>query len=198
MSRRSILSSERPALRPFLRRLALMFTLGLLALATLRLPAAAQKMPSLGPPFGRSIGDRPYDFTLKDLGGQAHSLGNLKGKKVVHLVFWATWCVPCMQEAPVIGRAYAKYRDRGLEVLAVVVNMDQTPNGVRAVARDYKIDYPILWDDGGTLMNRYRIALIPQNFLIGKDGIIRYAGSSLPADYDALVQKLLGEGGAAN
>lgn len=86
-----------------------------------------------------------------------------------------------------------KYRDRGLQIFGIVVNMNQTVDGVRATARDLKINYPILWDDGGEVQDRYRVSLIPQNFLIGKDGVVRYAGTSLPTNYEALVDSLLKE-----
>ena len=69
---------------------------------------------------------------------------------------------------------------------------------MRTAARDLKINYPVLWDDGGALLDRYGVAYIPQNFLIGKDGVIRYAGTSLPSDYDSLLESLLKEDGAAS
>ncbi len=159
--------------------------------------APALKMPVEEPSEGTTVGARPFDVQLKDLDGQLHRLKDLKGHRVVHLVFWASWCVPCIQEIPAIREAYAKYHDRGLEVLAVVLNIDQTPDDARAVARDYKINYPVLWDERGLARERYRVAAIPQNFLIDREGIIRYAGSALPADYDALVQSLLQRGGEA-
>ena len=152
-------------------------------------------MPVEEPSEGAVVGARPFDVELKDLDGQLHRLKDLKGRRVVHLVFWASWCVPCIQEIPAIREAYEKYHDRGLEVLAVVLNIDQTPNDARAVARDYKINYPVLWDEGGLVRERYRVTTIPQNYLIDKDGIIRYAGSALPADYDALVLNLFRRGG---
>ncbi len=178
------------------RRAPVVLLLGAALLAAA--PAArAQKMPPREPQRGLRVGDRPFDVTLKDLDGHPHSLADLRGKSVVHLVFWATWCVPCMQEIPAIDAAYAKYRAQGFEVLAVVLNLNQTPDGVRAVARDYKVNYPILWDEGGRLMDRYRISMIPQNFLIGRDGIIRYAGTGLPGDYESLIDRLLRDGAPA-
>jgi peroxiredoxin len=135
-----------------------------------------------------------HDFVLKDLNGQKFSLKEMRGQRVVHVVFWATWCAPCLQEIPHIRETYAKYRDRGFQVLGIVVEMNQTPDVVRGVARDLKVNYPVLWDEGGTVQDRYRVSYIPQNFLVGKDGIIRYAGTSLPSNYDALVESLLKDG----
>lgn len=158
--------------------------------------AAGQKIPALAPAPGNRVGNLAHDFTLKDLDNRPHSLKEMRGKRVVHVVFWATWCVPCMEEIPTLRATYEKYRERGLQVLGIAVNMSQTPEEVRTAARDLKINYPVLWDDGGALLDRYGVAYIPQNFLIGKDGIIRYTGTSLPADYDRLLESLLKEDGA--
>ena len=156
-------------------------------------PGLAQKKPTIGPSPGRRVGDLAYDFTLKDLNGNTWSMEKLRGSKVVHLVFWASWCVPCLQEIPLLREAREQFAADGLEVLGVVVPMNQTPPIVRAVARDYKITYPILFDAEGDLSGKYKVATIPQNFLIGRDGIIRYAGNELPGQYQALVRKLLEE-----
>jgi len=169
-------------------------------LAILLLPAAplrAQKMPTLGPLAGNRIGDLAHDFTLKDLNNQKHTLKELRGKQVVHVVFWATWCVPCLEEIPALRTIQEKYRDRGVQILGIVIERDQTKDGVRAAARDMKINYPILWDDGGEVQDRYKVEYIPQNFLIGKDGVIRYAGTLLPSNYEALLEALLKDDGAA-
>jgi len=82
-------------------------------------------------------------------------------------------------------------------MLGLVIDREQTKDGVRAAARDMKINYPILWDDGGEVQERYRVEYIPQNFLIGKDAVIRYAGTSLPSNYEALLEALLKDDGAA-
>jgi len=153
----------------------------------------AQKMPTLGPRPGHGVGDLALDFTLKDLNNRPYSLKDLRGKQVVHVVFWATWCVPCLQEIPTLREVHEKYHDQGLAILGVVINLSQTRDGVRAVARNMKVNYPILWDGAGEVQERYNVSMIPQNFLIGKDGVIRYAGSALPTDYETLLASLLKE-----
>ncbi len=159
-------------------------------------PARAQKMPSVPPIRGHGQGNLAYDFELKDLEGHVHRLREMRGKRVVQVVFWATWCVPCIEEIPALREIYAKYRGRGLEVLGVAVDMNQTREGVRDFARDYQVTYPILWDEGHAMTAQYGVYALPQNFLIGKDGIIHYAGSGLPRDYEVLLERLLGKDGA--
>jgi peroxiredoxin len=175
-------------------RALLVASAGLLTLALLPAGrATAQKMPRLGPPEGRRVGDLAIDFKAKDLDGHEHRLRDLRGHKVVHLVFWATWCVPCLEEIPHLREAYSKYGEQGLEILGVTMPMDQTAESVRGFVRKQKLQYPILWDEGQAIMSRYHVDAIPQNFLIGRDGIIRYAGGGLPDDYDTLVRKALSQ-----
>jgi len=156
--------------------------------------ASAQKMPPpSGPREGRQVGDIAYDFTLKDLDGKEYRLSDLRGKRVVHMVFWATWCVPCVEEVPELRRVYQQYKDQGLEILGIVVPMNQTKEGVRAFVEKFRMTYPILWDEEMALMDRYRISAIPQNILVGRDGIILYAGTGLPRGYEELVRRSLPE-----
>ena len=58
------------------------------------------------------------DFTLTTFDGQTYKLSELKGKPVV-LNFWASWCIPCRDEAPALQRAWETYKDRGVLVLGV-------------------------------------------------------------------------------
>jgi peroxiredoxin len=154
-------------------------------------PASAQKMPSMPTREGWRVGDLAYDFTISDLEGKPHRLKDMRGKNVVHLVFWATWCMPCIEEIPHLRDAYDRFRDQGFEIYGVVVAMNQTKEGVRSFAERNKMPYPILWDGDLKVMNRYRVDMIPQNFLIGRDGVIQYAGAGLPAGYEDLLRTML-------
>ncbi|MDR1618163.1 MAG: TlpA family protein disulfide reductase, partial [Treponema sp.] len=58
------------------------------------------------------------DFTVTLLDGRTQSLSAYRGK-TVFLNFWATWCPPCREEMPSMETLYQRYRDRGLEFLAV-------------------------------------------------------------------------------
>src|SRR5712692_3211927 len=74
------------------------------------------------------------DFTVPTLSGTSIRLSDLQGK-VVLLNFWATWCVPCRTEMPTLEALYHRYKDRGLEVLAVNLDMLSTA-GVEAFGKE--------------------------------------------------------------
>jgi len=179
---------------PALRVVAFISALSLVAVSS---SALAQKKPGIEPVPGIRVGNLAADIALKDLNDRAFSLKDQRGHGVVQVVFWATWCVPCLEEIPALRKAYDKFRDRGFAIYGIVINMNQDPKMVRTIAGEMKVNYPILWDEKDAARARYRVDSIPQNFLVGKDGIIRYAGTELPGDYEALVDRLLNEQVAA-
>jgi peroxiredoxin len=96
-----------------------------------------------------------------------------------------------VEEIPHLQAVYERYGGPGFEILGMVVTMNQTKEGVRTFVEKNGVTYPILWDGDSTAMSRYRVDSIPQNFLIDREGIIRYSGIALPARYEELVKKML-------
>src|SRR2546425_12236674 len=86
----------------------------------------------VGKPGVINIGQISPDFTIKDQNGHPIKLSDYRGK-VVFLNFWATWCGPCVEEAPAIERLYREHRRQGFTILAVSTDLDAP-----AVARPCK------------------------------------------------------------
>src|SRR5688572_8886710 len=84
-------------------------------------------------------------FTFKSLKGDNIRMADYKGK-VVFLNFWATWCVPCKAEIPVLIELQDRYKADGLEVVGVVT-LDDFANVAPFVA-EHKMNYTIV--DGTT------------------------------------------------
>ena len=125
----------------------------------------------------------PQDFSLPQASlnvpeslARPTSLSGLKGK-VVFLNFWATWCGPCRIEMPSMEALYAKYRDRGLEILAV--NSGERASDVLAFLAENRFTFPVVMDTDGKVSRTYGIQAIPTSYLIGRDGqiISRMTGS---------------------
>ena len=108
---------------------------------------------------------------LPVLGGAGTgSLGAQRGK-VVLLNFWASWCVPCSAEAPLLERGQAKLqRDRGT-VLGVTY-LDTSPDS-EAFVRRYHLTYPNLRDnDDGDFAHAYGTDQLPESFIVDRQGRI--------------------------
>ena len=65
------------------------------------------------------VGYLAPDFALPDLDGKTVRPSDFRGGKAIFLNFWATWCIPCRQEAPVLEATWREYRDRGVMFVGV-------------------------------------------------------------------------------
>lgn len=112
-------------------------------------------------------------FTLTTLEGTQTSLEESRGK-VVLLNFWASWCIPCKEEMPLIQAAYEKYRDQGLIVLGInMTNLDERSE-IERFLEETGVTFPILLDESGSVSTDYRIISIPTSFFVDRTGIIRH------------------------
>ena len=109
-------------------------------------------------------------FTLDrlDRDGQL-ALDDLKGKAVV-VNFWASWCIPCRDEAPVLQKTYERYRDRGLVVLGIDVN-DFKADARRFMKR-YGITYPVAYDGKGSTVGKWGVRGFPETFFVDRTGTL--------------------------
>ena len=95
------------------------------------------------------------------------SLGSLKGKVVV-LNFWASWCQPCEQEAPLLERTQNRLRRDDGTVLGVTY-LDATPDS-RSFVHHYHLSYPNLRDNTGAFAHSYGTDQLPESFIIDRRG----------------------------
>jgi len=115
------------------------------------------------------IGRPAPAFSLATLTGETFDLGRLRGRPVV-LNFWASWCLPCRDEAPLLTAAAADYQAQGLQVLGVVYQ-DSAENARAFMAR-YGQTYSGLLDPDGRTALDYGVFGIPETFFIDRGGVI--------------------------
>ncbi|MBL8095632.1 MAG: TlpA family protein disulfide reductase [Anaerolineales bacterium] len=137
---------------------AALSALALLTLVGIRLWAV-----NLGP---AASGPAP-DFPLTTFEGQTIHLADFRGKVVV-LNIWASWCVPCRDEAPVLEAIWREYKDRG--VVFIGVDYADTEREARAFIAEFGVTYPNGPDLGTRIYTQYRARGVPETYFVGKDG----------------------------
>ncbi|MGD8428604.1 MAG: TlpA disulfide reductase family protein [Balneolaceae bacterium] len=133
------------------------------------------------------------DFKVSLLNGDSFSLSSHREKAVL-MNIWATWCAPCREETPEFVNLYNKYNDDGLVILGVSIDK-QGKSVVRPFMEKYKVNYPIVIDDG-TIMDKYGPTMgIPTTYLIDKEGKLQYfaVGALTQKELEPRIKKLLGE-----
>jgi cytochrome c biogenesis protein CcmG, thiol:disulfide interchange protein DsbE len=122
---------------------------------------------------GLARGQRPPApaFDLPRFDGGTLALSSLRGQYVL-VNFWASWCIPCRDEAPLLERAWREYRNRGLMVVGVNIQ-DLEPEARKFIAQ-FKVSYPNVRDRDGRVSRAYGITGVPESFFIDrKGGVVR-------------------------
>ncbi len=123
---------------------------------------AAQQQPS------SLIGSQVPDLTIQSLDGQVVGLRALKGTPLI-INFWASWCIPCRQEAPVLA---AEARRVAGQAQFVGVDIQDTDTAARAYEAEIKSPYPV----GPAIHGSYRdfgVTAPPETFFVDRRGIVQ-------------------------
>ena len=143
--------------RAFLAFLAVCAVIGLLAFGLLSKGEAKV-----------SVGDPVPDRTLPVLDGSGQgSIADYRGRWVL-VNLWASWCIPCREEAPVLERFYRDRRGDGTTVVGINVQDNQDDAG--AFLRDHPTTYPQLRSVGNERSSAFGSTGVPENFLVDPRG----------------------------
>jgi cytochrome c biogenesis protein CcmG/thiol:disulfide interchange protein DsbE len=99
------------------------------------------------------------------------SLADLRGRVVV-LNYWASWCLPCVQEHPYLEKLSDDYAPEDVQLLGMLYQ--DTPERGRAFIDQYGGDWPTLVDPGSSTAIPYGVYGPPETFVITPDGVIAY------------------------
>lgn len=130
--------------------------------------------------------------TFSSIDGQQIAMDSLRGKVVV-VNFWATSCTTCVKEMPEMVEIYEKYKDRGLDFVAVAMNYDP-PNYVINFAQTRQLPFTVALDHTGQVATAFGdVKMTPTTFLIGKNGEIvkRYLGAPDFPSFHQLIEREL-------
>jgi cytochrome c biogenesis protein CcmG/thiol:disulfide interchange protein DsbE len=170
------------------RLIALLVGLAMLALLALM-------VWGIGKRAAGTVGEAPVtvrpapSFALTLLDGKPFDLASSQGKPIM-INFWASWCIPCEDEAAVLEQASRQYRDR---VTFVGVNVQDTDPNARDFLRRFGVTYPIGRDLSGAIAVEYGMSGVPETYLIDRNGqlVRKWQGPLDEARLRAFLDELL-------
>jgi cytochrome c biogenesis protein CcmG/thiol:disulfide interchange protein DsbE len=132
------------------------------------------------------------DFTLELYDGGTFRLSEQQGK-VVMVDFWASWCIPCREEAHMLESLWREYQGQG--IVFVGVTYADVESNARAFLEEFDITYPNGPDLGIRISRDYRMQGVPEKFFIDKQGQIRAVviGPGGEVEYRQQLETLLTE-----
>jgi thiol-disulfide isomerase/thioredoxin len=169
-------------------------TIGNLLTVVILIWAAPRLLPHLGALVGVRSGARAAPtFDVRTLDGIRLTQDSLRGQ-VVLVNFWATWCVPCRVEMPLLERMQARHRAAGFRMVGFSVDRGGADD-VREFVRSRGITYPIAVVGRAEELAFGGVRGYPTSFLLDREGVIRHAviGPLAPASLEPAVRRLLGE-----
>ncbi|VAW70850.1 hypothetical protein MNBD_GAMMA12-320 [hydrothermal vent metagenome] len=136
-----------------------------------KLPKARKKskdtFPGLKPYKGQTI----RSLTLNNINKKPVSIKMFKGE-VLLVSFWASWCPPCVHEMPSINRLARHFKGRKFRVVSV--NIGESKAKIRQFLGKHSLLGEILMDPTLKAYRKWKIYVIPSNFIIDKNSNIRY------------------------
>jgi thiol-disulfide isomerase/thioredoxin len=137
---------------------------------------------------------QPQQFRLQDLAGNTHSLDEFTGK-VILVNFWASWCIPCIEEIPTIKNLANIISDEAFVVIGI--NNAETSRSVQATVKRLDMDFLVLLDRKSEVFTDWGADVLPTAYVLDRSGQIRYIARG-PIEWDSteiiqLFQRLLAE-----
>jgi thiol-disulfide isomerase/thioredoxin len=123
-----------------------------------------------------AAGDAPAPaFSLPARGGSTVDLSQFKGQ-VVMINFWASWCVPCRKEMPLLDAIYKKYKPLGFTLISVNVEPDQ--KDAEGFLKQTPVSFPVLFDAKSQVSGLYNVQVMPTSVFIDRKGNVRLVHQS--------------------
>ena len=123
-----------------------------------------------------------HEFELSDLEGNIRNSDEWNGKPLL-VNFWATWCVPCRKEMPVLMELHEKYADQGFEVIGLAAELGAAADDPEKVANfisENDVRYPILFGEMDAVLEISKknygnqINILPYSAFIDRNGVVRH------------------------
>lgn len=147
--------------------------------------AAGDRMPVAPPILLADLTGRTVD-----LNGEVFTVPGGK-RRTTLLVFWATWCQPCIHEVPDLNELHRYYGKDGFRVVGIGVGGGDDPPALADAVSRLGISYPVWFDKQGSAARAFQVRALPASALVDGDGIVRWIGTRLPRDINERIKKAI-------
>lgn len=129
------------------------------------------------------------EFTLETFDGETISLSDFEGEKPVVINFWASWCLECYDEAPMLEQAW---RNHGDEIMFLGIDYNDTEPAAKKYMNRFDITYPNGFDYGNRISDAYRVRGVPETYFVRRDGTMAGVkiGPLTQAELDQWIERL--------
>ncbi len=136
------------------------------------------------------VGQQATDFTIELFNGEKIKLSEMKGKAVL-LNFWASWCIPCRDEAPALETSWRKYKNK--PVVFIGVNVWDDKDSALLYLNEFGGEYENGRDPKGEIAVDYGVGGVPETYFIDTSGKIvdKYTGPLTEEIIDYFLGKAL-------
>ncbi len=135
------------------------------------------------------------DLTLKNANGEKVRLRDLRGKPVV-LNFWATWCVPCAAEMPILVDLEKDYSPRGVVFLAASLDDAKTKAKIPAFLAEHKVGFKVWYGASADDLDQLKLGgAVPDTAFLDPEGhiLFRILGQARPEEVKERLEWLTGD-----
>lgn len=156
---------------------------------------ALEKIPPVShkPKIENKTLDHNIDLSMTgftDLERQPIMLSDLKAK-IILINMWATWCEPCRKEQQELSKIYEKYKNKGLEIVAINQDMHPEKSIIEKFIKENKLGYHVWLDPKATAKSMLSINAIPATYLVSLDGKILLKKIGFQKDLKNQIEKKL-------
>jgi peroxiredoxin len=134
----------------------------------------------------RLEGKAAPEFKLALADGGTFDLSAFKGKQIVMLDFWASYCQPCRESLPMLERVAGRYKDKG--VVFCTVNATDDAGKIKSFLNSASLHVPVAIDKERLVSGLYEVSYIPHSVIIGKDGVIKKIHIGAPANEESVAE----------
>ncbi|MGO9712074.1 MAG: TlpA family protein disulfide reductase [Polyangiaceae bacterium] len=133
------------------------------------------------------VGSNVPSFAAPSANGKGRATVQPNDGKVLIVDFWATWCEPCKKSFPKLEDLYVRYKQSGMEIVAV--SEDDENEGINGFGSSFGAKFPLVWDSGKAIASKWQPKSMPSTFIVDRKGVVRYVHLGYHDGEEAEIEK---------